>query len=122
MYTSFSLDRFSYLNVPFDLSQVLFIATANSMATIPAPLLDRMELIQIPGYTQEEKVHIAERHLMPKQLKQHGMTTDQLQIPEDSIKLIGNDIKVGWSLQNFAFMTGNKYKYYVETSLKSSIR
>ena len=122
MYTSFSLDRFSYLNVPFDLSQVLFIATANSMATIPAPLLDRMELIQIPGYTQEEKVHIAERHLMPKQLKQHGMTTDQLQIPEDSIKLIGNDIKVGWWLQNFAFMTGNKYKYYVETSLKSSIR
>ena len=120
--TSFSLDRFSYLNVPFDLSQVLFIATANSMATIPAPLLDRMELIQIPGYTQEEKVHIAERHLMPKQLKQHGMTTDQLQIPEDSIKLIGNDIKVGWWLQNFAFMTGNKYKYYVETSLKISIR
>ena len=62
------------------------------MATIPAPLLDRMELIQIPGYTQEEKVHIAVRHLLPKQLKQHGLTSDQIQIPEDSIKLIGKSL------------------------------
>lgn len=74
--------------MPFDLSQVLFIATANNMATIPPPLLDRMELIQIPGYTQEEKSHIAIRHLIPKQFKEHGLSAEQLQIPEDSTKMI----------------------------------
>lgn len=76
------------MNVPFDLSQVLFIATANSMATIPAALLDRMELITVPGYTMEEKVHIAQRHLMPKQLDQNGLTTEQLVIPEDAIQTL----------------------------------
>ncbi|XP_064599165.1 LOW QUALITY PROTEIN: lon protease homolog 2, peroxisomal-like [Liolophura sinensis] len=77
-----------YLNTPFDLSQVMFIATANNMATIPAALLDRMEMIYIPGYTQEEKVHIASRYLMPKQLREHGLTEEQLQIPDDTIKCI----------------------------------
>ncbi|XP_070254296.1 lon protease homolog 2, peroxisomal [Myotis yumanensis] len=70
-----------YLNVAFDLSQVLFIATANTTATIPAALLDRMEIIQVPGYTQEEKIEIAHRHLIPKQLDQHGLTPQQLQVP-----------------------------------------
>ncbi|KAK7498897.1 hypothetical protein BaRGS_00009989 [Batillaria attramentaria] len=77
-----------YLNVPFDLSQVLFIATANTMATIPPALLDRMELISVPGYTMEEKVHIIQRHLMSKQLEQHGLTSEQLVIPEDTIRLL----------------------------------
>lgn len=84
-----SLTVVSYLNTPFDLSQVLFIATANTMATIPGALLDRMELISIPGYTQEEKVHIALRHLCPKQLKEHGLTMEQLQITDDAIQCIG---------------------------------
>ncbi|CAL1532329.1 unnamed protein product [Lymnaea stagnalis] len=77
-----------YLNVPFDLSQVMFIATANNQATIPPALLDRMELIEIPGYTQEEKMHIARRHLIPKQLKEHGLTDEQLQIPDDTLRII----------------------------------
>ncbi|XP_039208377.1 lon protease homolog 2, peroxisomal [Crotalus tigris] len=77
-----------YLNVAFDLSQVLFIATANTTATIPPALLDRMEIIQVPGYTQEEKIEIAHRHLIPKQLEQHGLTPQQIQIPQEATLLI----------------------------------
>ncbi|CAB1323275.1 unnamed protein product [Coregonus sp. 'balchen'] len=73
-----------YLNVAFDLSQVLFIATANTTATIPPALLDRMEVLQVQGYTQEEKVEIAHRHLISHQLEQHGLTPQQLQIPQDT--------------------------------------
>lgn len=75
-----------YLNVPFDLSQVLFIATANSTATIPAALLDRMELIAVPGYTHEEKEHISRFHLIPKQLKENGLNQDVLVITNDAIR------------------------------------
>ncbi|XP_053282450.1 lon protease homolog 2, peroxisomal [Pleuronectes platessa] len=77
-----------YLNVAFDLSQVLFIATANSTATIPPALLDRMEVLQVPGYTQEEKVEIAHRHLIRNQLDQHGLTPQQLHIPQDTTQAI----------------------------------
>ncbi|XP_075226367.1 lon protease homolog 2, peroxisomal-like [Lycorma delicatula] len=79
-----------FLNVAFDLSQVMFIATANRIRTIPAPLLDRMEVIHVEGYSQEEKLHIAIRHLLPKQLNEHGLTEDFIQVPSDSIKLIIN--------------------------------
>jgi len=71
-----------YLDVRFDLSKVLFICTANQAETIPRPLLDRMEVIQLPGYIQSEKIEIARRHLLPKQLKMHGLTAKQVHIPK----------------------------------------
>ncbi|MCC5892579.1 endopeptidase La [Exiguobacterium sp.] len=74
-----------YIEEPFDLSNVLFIATANDVSQIPAPLLDRMELIQIGGYTELEKVEIAKRHLIPKQYKEHGLKKSQLTIKEDAL-------------------------------------
>ena len=74
-----------YLEVPFDLSQVLFLTTGNVLSQIPAPLRDRMEVIQIPGYTAEEKVEIAKRHLWDKQLQAHGLSQDQVTISENTI-------------------------------------
>ena len=74
-----------YLDVPFDLSRVLFIATANQLDTIPAPLRDRMEIIEVPGYTFEEKMNIAKAHLLPKQIKEHGITKDHIDILDETV-------------------------------------
>ena len=71
-----------YIDMPVDLSRVLFITTANDKYAIPGPLLDRMEVIDLPGYTYEEKVHIAKRHLIPKQMKAHALTKEQLRISD----------------------------------------
>ncbi|KAH9776799.1 Lon protease [Citrus sinensis] len=79
---------FHYLNVPFDLSKVIFVATANRAQPIPPPLLDRMEVIELPGYTPEEKLRIAMRHLIPRVLDQHGLGSEFLQIPEAMVKLV----------------------------------
>eukprot|EP00897_Mesotaenium_endlicherianum_P011070 jgi/Mesen1/9992/ME000072S09407 len=75
-----------YVNVPFDLSKVVFVATANRAGPIPAPLLDRMEVIELPGYTPEEKQRIALRHLIPRTLDQHGITERHLHIPEHVVE------------------------------------
>ena len=74
-----------YLNVPFDLSAAVFIATANSYDSIPSPLLDRMEVIELSGYTALEKVNIASRYLVPRQLVSHGMRDEHLVIPHETI-------------------------------------
>ena len=77
-----------YLEVPYDLSNVLFIATGNLMETIPPALLDRMEVINISGYTEEEKLHIARGYLVPRQLKQHGLTRSQCKMTDDGLRRI----------------------------------
>ncbi|MGI6205233.1 MAG: endopeptidase La [Anaerovoracaceae bacterium] len=79
-----------YLDVPFDLSHVLFITTANTTETIPAPLLDRMDIIQLSSYTLEEKVKIAEQHLVPKQIKENGLKPSQISFSEGAIRGIIN--------------------------------
>ncbi|MEZ4226295.1 MAG: endopeptidase La [Polyangiaceae bacterium] len=77
-----------YLGVPFDLSQITFLATANYKYQIPEALKDRMEMIEVPGYTRSDKRAIAQQFLVPKQLKEHGMTTEQLQFEDDGIEAI----------------------------------
>ena len=78
--------RDHFLEIPFDLSDVFFITTANSLDTIPRPLLDRMEVIELSSYTDEEKVQIAKRHLIPKQRKKHGLRANQLKIDDQAIR------------------------------------
>lgn len=79
-----------FLEVPFDLSKVMFITTANSLDTIPRPLLDRMEVIEISGYTEEEKLNIAQKYLIPKKVKEHGLKKDSLKISESALRDIIN--------------------------------
>ncbi|HYX68955.1 MAG TPA: endopeptidase La, partial [Terriglobales bacterium] len=80
--------RDNYLDVPFDLSKVLFITTANMLDPVPEPLRDRMEIIELQGYTENEKVHIAERYLVPRQIEENGLTKEQIEFPEPAIRHI----------------------------------
>lgn len=80
--------RDNYLDMPFDLSQVIFLTTANGLETIPRALLDRMEVLRLAGYSEEEKIHIAVRYLIPRQLAQTGLKPEQLTIPQETIRHI----------------------------------
>ncbi|HYY69083.1 MAG TPA: endopeptidase La [Terriglobales bacterium] len=80
--------RDNYLDVPFDLSKVLFITTANQLDPIPDPLRDRMEIIELQGYTEDEKVHIAQKYLVPRQIDENGLRAEQIEFPEGSIRHI----------------------------------
>lgn len=80
--------RDHYIDLPFDLSKVFFIATANQLAPIPAPLRDRMEIIQIAGYSDQEKLHIARQYLIPRQIKENGLQADQIEITDETINLL----------------------------------
>src|SRR5437870_12012540 len=80
--------RDNYLDVPFDLSRVLFICTANMLDPIPDALRDRMEVLEIPGYTEEEKIQIAIRHVIPRQTEAHGITAAQIEFPEETVRYI----------------------------------
>lgn len=80
--------RDNYLDLPFDLSKALFITTANTLDTIPRPLLDRMEILRLSGYSEEEKVDIAKKYILPKRLKDVGLTAEQCQIPDEALLTI----------------------------------
>src|SRR6476620_5386164 len=80
--------RDNYLDVPFDLSKVLFITTANMLDPIPEPLRDRMDIIELQGYTEEEKVHIAFQYLIPRQIEENGSTPEQIEFPDDGVRAV----------------------------------
>ena len=114
--------RDHYLEVEMDLSKVMFITTANTLDTIPRPLLDRMEVIEINGYTYEEKLNIARNHLMPKVLKEHNLTEEALKISDNGIKLIIEGYTVESGVRNLertlASLTRKSVAYMLEKKKK----
>ena len=92
--------RDHYLDIPFDLSQVMFIVTANTLDTVPRPLLDRMEVIELSSYTREEKFEIAKRHLLPKQLKENGLTKAFLRLEDAALRAVIDDYTAEAGVRN----------------------
>ncbi len=111
-----------YLDVPFDLSNVFFIATANSLETIPGPLLDRMEVIFLSGYTLPEKLHIAKTHLVPKVLDEHGMTREKIEIPEATLLRIISCYTREAGVRELQRMIAGTVRHGVEASLKEGAK
>jgi len=115
--------RDHFVEVPFDLSDVLFITTANTLDTIPTPLLDRMEVIELGGYTDEEKVKIVRQHILPKQLKKHGLRGTNMRITEDALRLVisgyTREAGVRTLERQLAKLCRKTAKYMTETGRKS---
>jgi ATP-dependent Lon protease len=103
--------RDNYLAVPYDLSHVLFLCTANMLDTIPGPLRDRMEIIQVPGYTAQEKLQIARRYLVQRQLKSAGMTAEQCEITDEALLAIIHDYTREAGVRNLEREIGNVFRY-----------
>jgi ATP-dependent Lon protease len=102
--------RDNYLGVPFDLSSVMFICTANVLDTIPGPLRDRMEIIHLPGYTAQEKLQIARRYLVPRQLEANGLKTDQCEIGDDALMSVIDDYTREAGVRNLEREIGNVFR------------
>src|SRR5215472_10261224 len=102
--------RDNYLGVPFDLSGVMFICTANVLDTIPGPLRDRMEIIELPGYTAQEKLQIARRYLVPRQLEATGVTAEQCEIGDDALMRIIDDYTREAGVRNLEREIGNVFR------------
>jgi ATP-dependent Lon protease len=102
--------RDNYLGVPFDLSSVMFICTANVLDTIPGPLRDRMEIIQLPGYTAQEKLQIARRYLVPRQLAATGLDAEQCQISDEALRVIIDDYTREAGVRNLEREIGNVFR------------
>ena len=102
--------RDNFLDLPFDLSQIFFVATANTTDTIPGPLLDRMEVIRISGYTEHEKMEIAKRYIIPKSLKEHGLTPEQVQYEDKAILAIANGYAREAGMRNFEKITNRIHR------------
>jgi ATP-dependent Lon protease len=102
--------RDHYLDLPFDLSKVLFICTANQLETIPGPLLDRMDVIQLSGYTEEEKLQIARRYLVPKQLEANGLRAEQVEIADDALRVIIREYTREAGLRNLERRIGDVFR------------
>ena len=102
--------RDNYLAVPFDLSQVMFIGTANVLDTIPGPLRDRMEVIELPSYTEDEKVEIAKRYLVKRQLEANGLTTERAEISEAAIRAIVRDYTREAGVRNLERLIGAVFR------------
>lgn len=98
--------RDNYLNVPFDLSKVMFIATANMLDNIPGPLRDRMEIIHLSGYTQEEKVQISKRYLIPKQMDENGINADHIEFSDEGVETVINGFTREAGLRNLERQIG----------------
>lgn len=103
--------RDNYVGMPFDLSKVMFICTANILDTIPQPLLDRMEVIEIPGYTETEKVEIAKRYLIPRQLKECGLTPEQCQVTEAAIRKVIREYTREAGVRNLEREIGSLFRH-----------
>ncbi len=111
-----------FLEIPFNLSKVMFITTANTMDTIPRPLLDRMEVIRIPGYTEDEKLSIAEKYLLPKQIRDHGLKTDNLKISEPALRDIINSYTRESGVRNLERQIANICRKVVRRIVEEKIK